>query len=96
MSATRLIHQEDINRYISSRDKDENVDSTSESEMVIFQFPAAIAKGVKNSFLVCHICPSVATSTNKCTRKKPPYWCENCDVALCVDPCFAKYHTRLT
>ena len=32
MSATRLIHQEDINRYISSRDKDENVDSTSDSE----------------------------------------------------------------
>ena len=32
MSATRLIHQEDINEFISSRDKDENVDSTSESE----------------------------------------------------------------
>ena len=32
MSATRLIHQEDINRYISSIDEDENVDSTSDSE----------------------------------------------------------------
>ena len=32
MSATRLIHQEDINGYISSGDEDENVDSTSDSE----------------------------------------------------------------
>ena len=26
MSTTRLLHQEDINRYISSRDENENVD----------------------------------------------------------------------
>ena len=65
------------------------------SVMVIPQTPAAIAKGVKNSFRVCHICPSVATSINKRKRKEPPFWCEDCDVALCIDPCFAKYHARL-
>ena len=32
MSATKLIHQEDINGNISSGDKNENVDSISESE----------------------------------------------------------------
>ena len=63
--------------------------------MVIPETPSSIAMGVKNSFRVWLICPSVATATNKRKRTETPYWCEDCDVALCIDPCFAKYHTRL-
>ena len=30
---------------------------------------------------------------NVCS-KKPTYWCEDCDVGLCLAPCFRIYHTR--
>lgn len=30
----------------------------------------------------------------KVCSKKPKYWCEECDVAVCPAPCFELYHTK--
>lgn len=57
--------------------------------------PNEIAKGVKNNFRVCAICPSTATAGQKRKRSVTQYWCEDCGVALCVVPCFKKYHSQI-
>ena len=59
MSATRLIHQEDINRYISSIDEDENVDSTSDSET---NYDIISNGNSRNSFIYSYGCKKLISS----------------------------------
>lgn len=53
----------------------------------------AAAKGKKHGVRVCHLCPKATDGSRK--RSETSYWCVDCNVALCVDPCFKIYHTRL-
>ncbi|XP_077976389.1 uncharacterized protein LOC144432148 [Styela clava] len=32
-------------------------------------------------------------SSRKLKQKRSSYWCEKCQVTLCVTPCFEKFHT---
>ena len=52
------------------------------------------AKNIKN-FRVYSMCPTTATAGMKQKRTVTPYWCEECGLAFCVDPCFKKFHTQL-
>lgn len=40
----------------------------------------------------CHVCSH--TTKGPQTRKETRYECSECDVGLCVDPCFITYHTQ--
>ena len=39
----------------------------------------------------CHVCRHTARKPSQ--RKDTRYMCLECDVALCIDPCFKDYHT---
>jgi hypothetical protein len=41
----------------------------------------------------CHVCQHTKKRESK--RKDTRFMCVQCDVALCVDPCFREYHTLL-
>ncbi|KAF2893788.1 hypothetical protein ILUMI_12384 [Ignelater luminosus] len=41
----------------------------------------------------CAICARVRDGRGKKIRRKSRYYCPDCDVALCVAPCFRVYHT---
>ncbi|KAF8787184.1 PiggyBac transposable element-derived protein like [Argiope bruennichi] len=42
----------------------------------------------------CAICCSKTGLDGKRIRKETRMWCEDCNVALCVEPCFKIYHTE--
>lgn len=44
----------------------------------------------KDAMRVCHVCKH--TSRREQKRRESRYMCKDCDVALCVVPCFAEYH----
>ncbi|MPC96627.1 PiggyBac transposable element-derived protein 4 [Portunus trituberculatus] len=41
----------------------------------------------------CHVCSHTKRRPRK--RSDTRYCCHECDVALCIEPCFAEYHTLL-
>ena len=42
----------------------------------------------------CKVCCSHVDQNGKKIRKETRYYCSDCDVALCVVPCFESYHTK--
>jgi hypothetical protein len=46
----------------------------------------------KNAMRKCHVCTS--STTNPMKRKESRYMCSECDVGLCVVPCFKQFHTQ--
>lgn len=61
-------------------------------------FPKILAPndGKANPTRKCKVCCSHTDKDGKKTRKETRYYCANCDVALCVTPCFELYHTKRT
>lgn len=57
-------------------------------------FPSSIPETDKKKFPTkrCHVCAHTALEAK--VRKETRYECTDCDVALCVDPCFKNYHTK--
>lgn len=53
--------------------------------------PPTEAKGSKTQRR-CHVCSQTKLQTRK--RKATRFMCKECNVALCVTPCFATFHTR--
>lgn len=55
-------------------------------------FPALVpsTEKKKNVTRVCHVCKHTKRREQK--RRESRYMCNECDVALCVVPCFAEYH----
>ncbi|KAF2885232.1 hypothetical protein ILUMI_20951 [Ignelater luminosus] len=51
----------------------------------------AVPGGKKNLQRICHVCKHTELGPKR--RKDTRYTCEECDVALCLIPCFEKYHT---
>jgi hypothetical protein len=49
--------------------------------------------GQKNPCRRCVVCCS-KTVNGKKVRRETRYWCSDCQVALCVTPCFRDYHTK--
>ena len=48
-----------------------------------------------NAARVCKVCSERGkATTGKRTRKETRWFCEECDVGLCVPDCFAQYHTK--
>ncbi|XP_049938751.1 piggyBac transposable element-derived protein 4-like [Schistocerca serialis cubense] len=44
---------------------------------------------------VCHVCSSRSKKqSGKASRKETRYECEQCGVALCLEPCFKIFHTK--
>ena len=48
---------------------------------------------------ICKVCSMTAQVTRENSNIKPlvkksQFYCPDCDVALCADPCFAKFHTK--
>lgn len=41
----------------------------------------------------CHVCSHTTRRQKK--RSDTLYYCHECDVALCIEPCFEDYHTLL-
>jgi hypothetical protein len=56
-------------------------------------FPTVVPPTSKkeNPTRCCHVCENTMVGENM--RKEFRYMCAKCDVALCVYPCFGKYHT---
>jgi len=44
----------------------------------------------------CVVCCSKRDNSGKRIRRESRYWCENCQVGLCLEPCFEIYHTKST
>jgi len=42
----------------------------------------------------CIVCSSKKDGRGKKVRRESRYYCPDCDVGLCLDPCFRIYHTR--
>ena len=42
----------------------------------------------------CVVCCSKRNADGKKVRKETRFWCPDCDVGLCVTPCFKYYHTK--
>ena len=42
----------------------------------------------------CYICSRKRVASGKRVRRESRYYCVDCDVALCVVPCFRKYHSE--
>ncbi|XP_071744489.1 piggyBac transposable element-derived protein 4 [Lepeophtheirus salmonis] len=42
----------------------------------------------------CIICCAKKNSEGNKIRKETRFWCEDCKVGLCIDPCFKEYHTK--
>lgn len=42
----------------------------------------------------CAVCCSKQGADGKKIRKETRTWCEVCNVALCMEPCFKVYHTQ--
>lgn len=59
-------------------------------------FPAFIPPTEKkeNPTRQCYICSKKKDANGKKIRKETRYMCSNCDVPLCVIPCFRIYHTE--
>lgn len=55
------------------------------------QLLPAVDGGRKNPQRVCHVCKHTLLGPKK--RKDSRYFCKECDVGLCVYPCFEKFHT---
>lgn len=43
----------------------------------------------------CVVCCSKRDGSGKRIRRESRYWCPNCEVGLCLEPCFEIYHTKL-
>ncbi|GBM21673.1 PiggyBac transposable element-derived protein 4 [Araneus ventricosus] len=43
----------------------------------------------------CAVCCSKKTESGKKIRKETRIWCKDCEVGLCLEPCFEIYHTKL-
>ncbi|KAG8174874.1 hypothetical protein JTE90_020606 [Oedothorax gibbosus] len=58
-------------------------------------FPSSIEPTLKkkNPTRVCVVCALTYDSKGQRIRRESRYQCKKCNVALCVDPCFEKYHT---
>ncbi|RUM31930.1 MAG: hypothetical protein DSY42_02030 [Aquifex sp.] len=41
----------------------------------------------------CRVCSHTTRRERK--RSDTRYYCHECDVALCIEPCFEEYHTML-
>ena len=63
-------------------------------------FPKKMAtENGKAKMLRCKVCSvgkKKAKDGHTVSRKKTAYQCQQCGVALCVDPCFKIYHTKTT
>ena len=46
-------------------------------------------KKTKNPVKRCYVC------SRQGKRRESTYWCEDCNIGLCVTPCFEKYHTSV-
>jgi len=55
--------------------------------------PATAAK--KEPTRTCVVCCSKRKHDGKKVRKESRYYCPDCDVGLCVSPCFRDYHTKV-
>lgn len=49
-----------------------------------------------NPTRVCALCAKVRDAKGKKIRKESRYYCPNCNVPLCIVPCFRVYHTKHT
>lgn len=69
--------------------------STNLSRLTGQHFPSLIPPTAKkqNPTRMCGMCSRVRDVKGKKTRRESRYMCEDCDVALCVVPCFKAYHT---
>ena len=52
--------------------------------------PETAAQGRKTQWR-CHVCATTKRRPTK--RKDTRFMCTECDVALCIHPCFTEYHT---
>ncbi|GFX57315.1 piggyBac transposable element-derived protein 4 [Trichonephila clavipes] len=43
----------------------------------------------------CAVCCSIKDANRKKIRKETRIWCKDCEVGLCLEPCFELYHTKL-
>ncbi|GFX13621.1 piggyBac transposable element-derived protein 4 [Trichonephila clavipes] len=43
----------------------------------------------------CYVCSLKKNDNGKRIRKETRYFCPDCDVGLCLTPCFKLYHTKL-
>lgn len=61
-------------------------------------FPEVIPPTAKkqNPTRQCGMCSRVRTPRNKKIRRETRYYCPDCNVPLCVTPCFRAYHTAPT
>lgn len=48
----------------------------------------------ENPTRVCQVCSRTKDRNGKKIRKESRYWCADCEVALCVAPCFRIFHTK--
>ena len=48
----------------------------------------------KNTATLCVVCSRRKNESGKKIRKKSRYFCKECDVRLCVVPCFKIYHIK--
>ena len=42
----------------------------------------------------CAVCCSKRNENGKRVRKETRIWCKDCEVGLCLEPCFEIYHTK--
>lgn len=42
----------------------------------------------------CYVCSLKKNDNGKIIRKETRYFCPDCDVGLCLSPCFKIYHTK--
>ncbi|KAJ8965446.1 hypothetical protein NQ314_004136 [Rhamnusium bicolor] len=58
-------------------------------------FPEYIPETEKkvNPTRQCGVCSRMRDARGKKIRRESRYWCPQCEVALCVTPCFHIYHT---
>jgi len=54
--------------------------------------PANVTK--KEPTRMCVVCCSRRKPDGKKVRRESRYYCPQCDVGLCVEPCFKEYHTQ--
>lgn len=51
-------------------------------------FPSVIPDGKRKKCVVC-------SGNDRFKKTRIQWWCQDCDVGLCVDGCFRRYHTRI-
>ena len=83
------IIREILEKYHKNINYNHRADNNNPSRLIERHFPSAYVPVGKNRNRRCVVC----TANDK--RRESRYECKNCNVGLCVDPCFKIYHTEL-